>query len=101
VVFNGTELASSRRLNAMMYLVALILPPVALFAIGKPIQAIINLVIWLLAIAILVFSLGLGSGISFVLWLVVAGHAIFSVHSTKADDRAQKVIDAVGGERQE
>jgi hypothetical protein len=85
----------------MMYLVALILPPVALFATGKVIQAVLNLLIWLFAIVILVFSLGLGAGISFVLWLVVAVHAVFSVHASKADARTQKVIDAVGGDRQE
>lgn len=81
----------------MMYLVALILPPVALFASGKVIQAVLNLIIWLFAIVILVFSLGFGSPVSFALWLVTAIHAVFSVHSKKADDRTQKVIDAVGG----
>jgi hypothetical protein len=85
----------------VIYLLALILPPIALFAVGKPIQGILNLIIGLLAAAILIFSLGIGSGISFVLWLIVAAHAIFAVHSSKADARTQKIIDAAGGDSQD
>ena len=85
----------------MMYLLALILPPIALFAVGKPVQGILNLIIGLLAVVILVFSLGIASGISFVLWLIVAAHAIFAVHLSKADARTQKIIDAAGGSGQD
>lgn len=85
----------------MMYLLALILPPVALFAIGKVIQGIINLAIGLIAAALLIFTLGIGSGISFILWLIIIAHALFAVHSSKADARTQKIIDAAGNNQQD
>jgi len=37
----------------MLYILGIILPPVALFAVGKVIQAIVNLIIFILSILIL------------------------------------------------
>lgn len=56
----------------MMYLLALFLPPVAVLLVGRPMQALINLVLCL--------------------FFVVPGviHAILVVHDKKADKRAEK-----------
>jgi hypothetical protein len=79
----------------MMYLVALILPPLALFLVGKPFQGILNLILWLASI---VFALTiLGFTIGFVLWAIAAVHAVFVVNGAKADKRNQALLDAIKG----
>ncbi|MFM7344018.1 MAG: hypothetical protein ACKO1J_01440 [Tagaea sp.] len=77
----------------MLYLVALILPPLALFLVGKPFQGILNLLLWLASVifAITIFGFGIG----FVLWAICAVHAIFVVHSAKADARTKALLDAM------
>lgn len=44
----------------------------------------------------MVGTLGFGMAISFVLWLICALHALFAVNAKKADDRAKRLIDAMG-----
>lgn len=56
----------------MLYLLAILLPPVAVLMVGKPIQALINLVLTLF------------------LWLPGAIHAVLVVNEKKADKRAKK-----------
>ena len=51
----------------MLYLVAIIFPPLAVLISGKPFQAIFNLIVLILGILIFVGSLGLANGITFVL----------------------------------
>jgi len=63
----------------MRYLLAVILPPVAVLICGKPIQALLNLVLTLL------------------FWIPGLIHAIFVVHSYYADKRADRVIEALKG----
>ena len=80
----------------MLYLLALVLPPAALLVAGKVVQAIPNLIIWVLAVLVLVGTLGFGMAISFVLWLICALHALFTVNAKNADDRTKQLIDAAG-----
>ena len=61
----------------MLYLLAIILPPVAVLICGKPIQAVFNLILTLL------------------LWIPGVVHAIFVVHSHLADRRTDRIIDAI------
>lgn len=58
----------------MMYLLALLLPPVAVLMVGKPIQAVLNLLLWILG--------------------VIPGvvHAILVVNESKADRRMKKQV---------
>jgi len=72
----------------MIYLVALVLPPLALLLYGKIFQAIINLVIYVLAWVVFIFSLFLGGSPGFVLWLIAALHAILAVNDAKKNARA-------------
>ena len=60
----------------MLYLLAIILPPVAVLICGKPIQAVLNLILTL------------------ALWIPGIVHAIFVVHSNLADKRTDRIIDA-------
>jgi len=73
----------------MLYLVAVIFSPLAVLLAGKPFQAILNGVLWLLGVVLtLLFGLGL------MLLLVSTLHALFVVHNHYADRRMQRLIDA-------
>jgi hypothetical protein len=78
----------------MIYLVALVLPPLALLLYGKVFQAIINFVIYALAWVVFVFSLFLGGSPGFVLWLIAALHAILAINDAKKNARAMSIPGA-------
>jgi uncharacterized membrane protein YqaE (UPF0057 family) len=61
----------------MRYLLAVILPPVAVLICGKPIQALLNLVLTLL------------------FWIPGLIHALFVVNGYYADKRTDRVIQAI------
>jgi uncharacterized membrane protein YqaE (UPF0057 family) len=61
-----------------MYLLAVILPPLAVLICGKPIQALLNL-------ALTVFCFWLGGVI----------HAVMVVSEYKADERNRQLIDSI------
>lgn len=61
----------------MRYLLAIILPPVAMFTVGKPFQAILCLLLMLTMIG----------------WPIAAIWALFVVNSAFADTRAKKLMD--------
>ena len=81
----------------MIYLVALVLPPLALLLYGKIFQAILNLAIYVLAWVVFVFSLFLGGSPGFVLWLIAALHAILAINDAKKNARAAAIL--TGGPR--
>jgi len=61
----------------MRYLLAIILPPVAVLLCGKPIQFVLNIFLTLL------------------FWIPGVVHAILVVNSHLADKRADKIVKAV------
>lgn len=61
----------------MLYLIAILLPPIAVLLCGKPMQALLNLLLTLF------------------LWIPGMIHAILVVNSTQADRRNQQVIEAI------
>ncbi|AWB66344.1 YqaE/Pmp3 family membrane protein [Saccharobesus litoralis] len=61
----------------MMYLLAILLPPLAVLFIGRPIQALLNLVLTLF------------------FWIPGAIHAVLLVHSKKQDKRTKEIVDAI------
>lgn len=64
----------------MLYLVSIVVPPLGILLCGKPFQAIFNLILLVLALLILIGTLGLGSGVSFVFWILAVIHAFFVVN---------------------
>ena len=60
----------------MRYLLALLLPPVAMLTVGKPFQAILCLILMLTLIA----------------WPIAAIWALFVVHSSLADARNNRLV---------
>jgi uncharacterized membrane protein YqaE (UPF0057 family) len=65
----------------MLYLVAVLLPPLAVLLCGKPFQALLNLLL-----ALLFYVPGLV-------------HAIFVVHNRYADERNERLIRAIEQQR--
>ena len=62
-----------------MYLLAIVFPCLAILLSGKPVQAVLNLVLMLTLIG----------------WLPAAVHALFVVSNAKADTRHKQLISAV------
>jgi uncharacterized membrane protein YqaE (UPF0057 family) len=67
----------------MLYLVAVILPPLAVLLCGKPFQALFSLI----AQATIMTGLPFG-------WLLAALHALFVVNNHYADKRTKRLIKA-------
>lgn len=61
----------------MMYLLAILLPPVAVLLCGKPVQALLNL------------------GLTLLLWIPGSIHACLVVASHNADKRNDKLVKAM------
>ncbi len=61
----------------MRYFLAIILPPVAVLICGKPIQALLNLLLTLL------------------FWIPGMIHALVVVNGYYADQRTDKIVDAI------
>ena len=61
----------------MMYLLAIILPPIAVLICRKPIQAILNLILTL------------------IFWIPGMIHALFVAHGYYADKRTEKIVEAI------
>ena len=77
----------------MMYLVAIIVPPLALLMSGRLFHAIINAILWGLSIVIFIFSFGLGSFISGPLWIIAVVHAVYLVHKERSEDRMREIAE--------
>ncbi len=67
----------------MLYFLAIILPPIAVLFCGKPLQALLNLILTLLG------------------WLPGVIHALFVVNSHLADKRNKELMECIerSGER--
>ena len=63
----------------MLYLVAVVLPPLAVLLAGKPFQAIISFILQLTLIG----------------WAPATIHALFVVNNYYADRRANRMIQAI------
>lgn len=79
----------------MIYLLAIIVPPLALLLKGKIFQAIFNGIIWVISIALAIISLGALS----LLWIVSVIWAILAVKSARDDERHEELVDAMRSRR--
>ena len=61
----------------MRYLLAVLVPPVAVLLCGKPVQAVLNFVLCLF------------------LWVPGVVHALLVVHGHHADKRANRIVKAI------
>lgn len=65
----------------MRYLIAILLPPLAVFLCGKPLVGLLNIILTLC------------------FWVPGAIHALFVVHGHLADQRTQKIVNALKQEK--
>jgi uncharacterized membrane protein YqaE (UPF0057 family) len=72
-------------------LLAIFFPPLAIFLCGKPIQGLINLLVYLAAW----FGLVLFVIPGVIAWAIACAHACYVVQNRKADRRTQKITDAI------
>ncbi|HWD25825.1 MAG TPA: hypothetical protein VG387_01570 [Rhizomicrobium sp.] len=77
----------------MIYLIAIFCSPLALLFAGKPISAVFNLVLYLVAVA-LTLTLFFAH-VGFLLWLAAFVHAVLAIHSAREDRRARWIADAM------
>jgi len=80
----------------MIYLVALLLPPLSLLLYGRIFQAVFNLLIYALAWIAFFVTLLFGGSLGFVLWLIAALHAIFVINDARKNARAAAIMASFG-----
>lgn len=80
----------------MRYLFAIIAPPVALLICGKPVQFVVNLVLWLASFPLLFLF---GSG--FILWFVCMIHALAVCGAKRQDKQLNKLVKAIEGRNEQ
>jgi len=61
----------------MKVLLAILLPPVGLLLVGKPFQALLNLILWITVIG----------------WPIAALWAALVVHGAQTESRVQRMLD--------
>jgi hypothetical protein len=71
----------------MIYLLAVLVPPLGLLLNGQPISALLNLI---LCVICLVFGL-----VFHVLLLVPSAHAVIAVHMKREDRRHRDIVEAI------
>ena len=81
----------------MLYLVAIFCSPLALLLAGKPIQAMFNLVLYVLSLLLWVTIIFHSAG--FALWALGFLHAVFAIADGRADRRARRVMAAMNAAR--
>jgi len=72
----------------MIYLVAILCPPLALLFKGKIFQALFNAVLWVLGLIFLVLG-------GFILWAITVIWAIVIIKGINDDERTQQIVDAI------
>jgi hypothetical protein len=78
----------------MIYILCIFISPVALLLVGKPFQALFNLLFWLTALVLLItiflfWPFGIGA------WAIGVVHAILVVNNHRAEKRNRALIDAM------
>lgn len=82
----------------MLYLVAIIIPPLAILLCGKPFQAIFSLILLIFGLLIFIGTFGVASGVTFVIWIACIAHAMFTVHGRNQAARDRAIAESVSGD---
>jgi UPF0716 family protein affecting phage T7 exclusion len=73
----------------MLYLVALVLPPLAILLAGRPVQAVLNGLLWILALILLILPFIPGM----VTWAVCVVWAVLVVRERNQDSRDRRLVE--------
>lgn len=79
----------------MIYLIAILLPPLALLFKGKIFQAIFNGILWGLSALFFIVSVGILGGFTFPIWIFTIIWALLSVKNADEAERHQELVDAI------
>ena len=69
----------------MLYVVALVLPPLALLMVGAWFQAILNLLLFVPAVIFAILSFG-------TMWIICVAWALIVVYRAKDDARTRRIV---------
>jgi uncharacterized membrane protein YqaE (UPF0057 family) len=69
----------------MLYLVAIVLPPLALLMVGAWFQAILNLILFVFAVLFAILSFG-------TLWVICVAWALIVVYRVKDEARTRRIV---------
>ena len=72
----------------MIYLLAILIPPLALLIQGKIFQALFNAFFWVIGLFFLLFF-------GWILWGLTVLHAVVVINGVRSDARTQKIVDAI------
>jgi hypothetical protein len=70
----------------MLYLLAIALPPLALLMAGAPVQALLNLILFVASIVLAIFTFG-------TLWVICVIWALVVVHNHYNDVRVRRAVE--------
>ncbi len=77
----------------MIYLLAFFCSPLALLLTGKPVQALANLILYLLSIVFWVTIIF--HTVGFMLWALGVLHAVLAINNARADRRTRRLLAAL------
>jgi len=76
----------------MLYLLALLVPPLAILLSGRVFQAVFNALLWVLGLALLVLPFVPG----LLTWAVAVAWAVLVVRSRRAEARDRRLVEEAG-----
>ena len=79
----------------MMYLLAFLIPPLAVLLCGRPFQAVFNGLLWLLGLALLVLPFVPGM----TTWAIAIIWAVLVVRSRNQEARDRRLVESVAAQQ--
>lgn len=76
----------------MLYLVALIFPPLALLMVGAWFQAILNFILFVVTGLLFIGTLSLASPVTFPMWVIAVAWALIVVYRAKDEARTRRIV---------
>jgi hypothetical protein len=74
----------------MRYLLAFILPPLAILFCGRWLHFVVNLVLWLVSLPLMFFA-----GFGIIVWLLCTAYALAICRTASLDKRLNRVVAAI------
>lgn len=74
----------------MRYLIAFIVPPLAIAMCKRWGHFVINIIFWIASFPLMLFM-----GVGFIVWLLCAAHALAVCRMSSIDKRVNKLVDAI------
>jgi hypothetical protein len=73
----------------MSYILALLIPPLAILMAGKPFQAVFNAILWVIGLVLLILPFVPGV----LTWGVAAAWAVLVVHGRRSERRDRRLVE--------